>query len=74
MESIDKIPQSFNVDIIGFTDDMAYLLTSSQERELIPAEYNKLKSHVKEISKEIVERITSVNDKSSIEYFMTAVF
>ena len=55
MDSIDKIPQSFNVDIIGFTDDMAYLLTSSQERELIPAEYNKLKSHVKEISKEIVE-------------------
>lgn len=55
MDSIDKIPQSFNVDIIGFTDDLAYLLSDSKERKQIPTEYKKLKDLTKEISKEIVE-------------------
>ena len=55
MDSIDKIPQSFNVDIIGFADDMAYLLSNSKEKEKIPGEYKKLKALTKEISKEIVE-------------------
>lgn len=55
MDSIDKIPQSFNVDIIGFTDDMAYLLANAEESEQIPVEYKKLKAHTKEMCKEVIE-------------------
>ena len=55
MDSIDKISQSFNVDIIGFSNDMAYLLSDTEERKNIPGEYKKLKAHTEIISKEIVE-------------------
>ena len=54
MDCINKIQQSYCVDIIGLSDDLATLLSNEKERELIPIEYQNLKNNATEICKQIV--------------------
>ena len=46
MNSLDKIRQSFVVDIIGFSDDMAYLFSNENELKDLPSNYKKNKETV----------------------------
>ncbi len=54
MDCINKIQQSYCVDIIGLSDDIATLLSNEKERKLIPIEYKNLKNNTTEICKQIV--------------------
>lgn len=54
MKSLDKIKQSYKVDIIGFSDDMAHLFLSEEECIKLPLIYKEYKESTKITSKEIV--------------------
>lgn len=54
MKSLDKIKQSYKVDIIGFSDDMAHLFLSEEECARLPLNYKEYKDNTKKLSREIV--------------------
>lgn len=53
MKSLDKIKQSYKVDIIGFSDDMAHLFLSEEECARLPLNYKEYKDNTKKLSREI---------------------
>ena len=55
MECINNIQQSYCVDIVGLSDDMALLLSNEKEREVVPKEYKKLKNNTAEVCDQIVK-------------------
>lgn len=54
MKSLDKVKQSFKVDVIGFSDDLSHLLLSEDECAQLPLIYKDYKENTKKNSKEIV--------------------
>lgn len=54
MKSLERIRQSYNVDIIGFSDDMAHLFLSVEEGLQLPIRYKEYKENARRISKEII--------------------
>ena len=55
MESLNKIRQSYKVDIIGFSDDMSHLFLNEDECKQLPLHYNKFKENTRIVSKDIVK-------------------
>lgn len=54
MDSLGNIRQSYKVDIVGFSDDMAHLFFSEEDNKQLPNHYKELKENTKGICKEIV--------------------
>ena len=55
MKSLDKVKQSYKVDIVGFSDAMSHLFLSEEECAQLPLNYKKYKENTKKTSKEIVD-------------------
>lgn len=55
LDSLVRIRQSYNVDIIGFSDDMAHLFLSREDCSQLPLYYKEYKENAKRISREIVD-------------------
>ena len=55
MKSLDKVKQSYKVDIIGFSDDMSHLFLSDEEHVQLPLNYKEYKENTKKTIKEIVD-------------------
>lgn len=66
MKSLDKIRQSFVVDIIGFSDDMAYLFSNEEELKSLPSNHKKNKETVFKIC----EGIKNVNSNCKHRFIM----
>ena len=54
MKSLDKVKQSYKVDIVGFSDDMSHLFLNKEECALLPLNYKEYKEETKKTVKEIV--------------------
>ena len=54
LNSLERIRQSYNVDIIGFSDDMTHLFLHEEECLQLPVRYKEYKDNAKNISKEII--------------------
>lgn len=54
MNSLEKVRQSYKVDIIGLSDDMSHLFLSEEECTHLPFNYKEYKENTKKTSLEIV--------------------
>lgn len=54
MSSLGKIRQSYKVNLVGFSDDMAQLFINEEDIKQLPNHYKEFKENTKNICKEIV--------------------
>lgn len=54
IKSLEKIRQTYKINIIGFSDDMSHLFLNEEECKQLPSRYNEFRENTKRISREIV--------------------